>query len=67
MAQPSPSLPKPNPNQPYMQISALQATTIHLPNDLIIQGNTRTYTACPSLSFYLKHSHSDRHFIFDLG
>ncbi|KAK7038535.1 Lactamase-B domain-containing protein [Favolaschia claudopus] len=67
MAQPSISLPKPNPNQPYMEISALQAGTIHLPNDLIIQGNARTYTACPSLSFYLKHSQSDRHFIFDLG
>jgi len=50
-----------------MHISALQAGIIDLPADLIIQGESRTYRACPSLSFYLKHSSSDRHFIFDLG
>ncbi|KAK6983991.1 Lactamase-B domain-containing protein [Favolaschia claudopus] len=67
MAQTSTPLPQPRANQPYMEVSALQAGVIRLPNDLIIQGNARTYQACPSLSFYLKHSQSDRHFIFDLG
>ncbi|KAK7038528.1 Lactamase-B domain-containing protein [Favolaschia claudopus] len=65
-------LPPPAANQPYMEVSGLQAGMIRLPNDLIIQGNARTYQACPSLSFYLKHSaQSDRrhdyNFIFDLG
>ncbi|KAJ6566435.1 Metallo-hydrolase/oxidoreductase [Mycena capillaripes] len=50
-----------------MHISALQAGVIHIPVDLIIQGEPRTRRACPSLSFYLKQSSSDRHFIFDLG
>ncbi|KAF8143531.1 beta-lactamase-like protein [Mycena galopus ATCC 62051] len=68
MEQPrAPSLPEPSSNQPYMHISALRAGIIHLPADLIIQGEHRTYKACPSLSFYLKHSASSRHFIFDLG
>ncbi|KAJ7115710.1 hypothetical protein C8R44DRAFT_832633 [Mycena epipterygia] len=61
-----PSLPAPAADQPYMHISAMQAGIIKLPVYLIIQGESRTYT-CPSLSFYLKHSASGRHFIFDLG
>ncbi|KAJ7112808.1 Metallo-hydrolase/oxidoreductase, partial [Mycena crocata] len=61
------SLPEPTSNQPYMHISAMQAGIIQLPVDLIMEGEPRTYRACPSLSFYLKHSASDRHFIFDLG
>ncbi|KAJ7259942.1 beta-lactamase-like protein [Mycena haematopus] len=67
MSESTHSLPEPSSNQPYMHISALQAGIIHLPVDLIIQGEPRTYRTCPSLSFYLKHSTSDRHFIFDLG
>ncbi|KAJ7434328.1 Metallo-hydrolase/oxidoreductase [Mycena galericulata] len=62
-----PSLPEPAEDQPYMHISAMQAGIIHLPVDLIISGESHTIRACPSLSFYLKHSASDRHFIFDLG
>ncbi|KAJ7112331.1 beta-lactamase-like protein [Mycena epipterygia] len=63
----TPSLPAPAADQPYMHISAMQAGIIKIPVDLIIQGESRTYLTCPSLSFYLKHSASDRHFIFDLG
>ncbi|KAJ7112809.1 Metallo-hydrolase/oxidoreductase [Mycena crocata] len=63
----NPSLPEPTSNQPYMHISAMQAGIIQLPADLIMEGEPRTYRAGPSLSFYLKHSASDRHFIFDLG
>lgn len=63
----TPALPEPASDQAYMHISALQAGIIKLPLDLIIQGEPRTYQLCPSLSFYLKHSHSERHFIFDLG
>ncbi|KAJ7697448.1 beta-lactamase-like protein [Mycena rosella] len=64
---PSPVLPEPAANQAYMHISAMQAGIIHLPVDLIIAGESRTMRTCPSLSFHLKHSASDRHFIFDLG
>ncbi|KAJ7453481.1 beta-lactamase-like protein [Mycena latifolia] len=63
----APSLPKPSENQAYMHVSAMQAGIIHIPVDLIMQGEPRTMRACPSLSFYLKHSASDRHLIFDLG
>ncbi|KAF7333290.1 Lactamase-B domain-containing protein [Mycena sanguinolenta] len=68
MSESTPSLPAPSANQPYVHISALQAGIIHLPVDLIIQGEPRVYRPCPSLSFYLAHSASERHnFIFDLG
>ncbi|KAJ6498428.1 Metallo-hydrolase/oxidoreductase [Mycena vitilis] len=67
MSTPIPALPEPAENQPYMQVSALQAGIIHIPVDLVIQGQKRTHRACPSLSFYLKHSSSERHFLFDLG
>ncbi|KAJ7681108.1 Metallo-hydrolase/oxidoreductase [Mycena rosella] len=61
------SLPAPSADQPYMRISAMQAGLIHLPVDLIVAGESRTIRACPSLTFYLKHSTTDQHFIFDLG
>ncbi|KAJ6453323.1 hypothetical protein C8R45DRAFT_1192919 [Mycena sanguinolenta] len=68
MSESPPSLPAPPASQPYMHTSALQGGIIHLPIDLIIQGEPRTYRRCPSLSFYLKHSSdSERDFIFDLG
>ncbi|KAJ7171066.1 Metallo-hydrolase/oxidoreductase, partial [Mycena filopes] len=63
----TPALPAPSANQAYMQISALQAGIIHIPVDLIIAGESRVRHECPVLSFYLKHSNSDRRFIFDLG
>ncbi|KAJ6595199.1 beta-lactamase-like protein [Mycena vulgaris] len=67
MQETTPSLPAPSADQPYMHISAMQAGIIHLPVDLLVAGESRTIQACPSLSFYLKHSASERHFIFDLG
>ncbi|KAK6987487.1 Lactamase-B domain-containing protein [Favolaschia claudopus] len=62
-------LPKPSgPNQPYMHISALQAGFVAIPNDVVIQGSTPTYQNCPSLAFYLRHSHlPNGGMIFDLG
>ncbi|KAJ7059485.1 beta-lactamase-like protein [Mycena amicta] len=62
-----PPLPPPRANQAYLRVSALQAGLIDLPKDLIIQGEQRVYTRCPSLAFYLEHSASDKHLIFDLG
>ncbi|KAJ7752193.1 Metallo-hydrolase/oxidoreductase [Mycena maculata] len=62
-----PSLPAPSADQPYMHISAMQAGIIHIPTDLVVAGESHRLRACPSMSFYLKHSASDRHFIFDLG
>ncbi|KAJ7614167.1 hypothetical protein FB45DRAFT_748300 [Roridomyces roridus] len=63
----APPLPAPSANQPYVVVSALQAGIIHIPVDLAIQGEARSHRKCPSLSFYLKHSASDKHLIFDLG
>ncbi|KAF8143272.1 hypothetical protein K438DRAFT_1876499 [Mycena galopus ATCC 62051] len=54
----------PFPSHPVIsRTCTFRAGIIHLPADLIIQGEHRTYKACP----YLKHSASSRHFIFDLG
>lgn len=50
-----------------MHVSAMKAGIIHIPVDLVISGESRVHRGCPSLSFYLKHSASDRHLIFDLG
>ncbi|KAJ7506014.1 hypothetical protein B0H11DRAFT_1974377 [Mycena galericulata] len=63
----TPSLPEPSADQPYMHVSALEAGTINIPKDLIMAWETPSTRDCPCLSFYLKHSASDRHFIFDLG
>ncbi|KAJ7453485.1 beta-lactamase-like protein [Mycena latifolia] len=63
----TPPLPPPAEKQAYMHISAMQAGIINLRLDLLVAGEPPTLRACPSLSFYLKHSASDRHFIFDLG
>ncbi|KAJ7616577.1 Metallo-hydrolase/oxidoreductase [Roridomyces roridus] len=63
----APSLPAPAADQPYMVVSALQAGFIDIPLDLAVQGEARTHRKCPSLAFYVKHSASDKHFIFDLG
>src|ERR1700761_2796640 len=67
MSATTPALPPPSLNQPYMHVSALEAGLLEIPMDLAIQGEPRTSPKCPSLSFYLKHSASERNFIFDLG
>ncbi|KAF7292572.1 Lactamase-B domain-containing protein [Mycena indigotica] len=61
------SLPPPSPGQAYMHVSALQAGMLHLPTDFLVQGEKHGYKHCPSLAFFLRHSASDKHFIFDLG
>ncbi|KAF7290272.1 Lactamase-B domain-containing protein [Mycena indigotica] len=62
-----PPLPAPSPDQPYMHVSALEAGTIQLPMDFIVQGAAHAYKRCPSLAFYLRHSASARDLVFDLG
>ncbi|KAJ7248989.1 beta-lactamase-like protein [Mycena rebaudengoi] len=65
---PDASLPPPAANQAYMHISALEAGIIHLPFHRISAGEPSNLVhACPSLAFFLKHSSSERHLIFDLG
>nr|GAT45047.1 predicted protein [Mycena chlorophos] len=61
------TLPPPAPNQAFMHVSALEAGTIKIPTDLVIQNAPHEFMHCPSLAFYLTHSASGKHFIFDLG
>jgi hypothetical protein len=62
------SLPLPASKQPYMNVSALEAGIIHLPLDRVVAGAASSeISICPSLAFFLRHSNSERHFVFDLG
>ncbi|KAJ7513115.1 Metallo-hydrolase/oxidoreductase [Mycena galericulata] len=61
------ALPAPGKDQAYMHVSALEAGIIHLPLDRFVSGESSGTRACPSLAFFLKHSHSGRRFVFDLG
>ncbi|KAJ7670056.1 beta-lactamase-like protein [Mycena polygramma] len=62
-----PALPQPRSDQPFVNVSALEAGIIHLPLDRFVAGESTNTRACPSLAFFVQHSHSDRHFVFDLG
>ncbi|KAF9011288.1 Metallo-hydrolase/oxidoreductase [Cyathus striatus] len=61
-------LPSPSVNQPYCNISALEAGLIDLPDEMFITGATKgNVTTAPSLSFLLQHSENHQKFLFDLG
>ncbi|KAI0650941.1 Metallo-hydrolase/oxidoreductase [Trametes meyenii] len=62
------SLPAPAADQPYIDVSALEAGIIHLPLQLFVKGATpEEVNVCPSLAFSLKHSGTGAHLVFDLG
>ena len=62
------SLPAPITNQPFCDVSALEAGLIELPDELFItKAVPGKVTTAPSLSFILIHSESKQKFIFDLG
>lgn len=63
------SLPTPSSNQPYIEVSALEAGTIDLPLWLFVAGESKLPQSniCPSLSFLLRHSESKAQLVFDLG
>jgi len=62
------SLPPPSDDQAYMDVSALEAGHLAVPWDIIAAGDTPSGPmACPSLSFFLRHSKSNKQIVFDLG
>ncbi|KAI8986248.1 Metallo-hydrolase/oxidoreductase [Trametes punicea] len=62
------ALPDPQPYQPYMTVSALEAGMLELRMRLFIAGSGPTESKmCPSLSFFLRHSVTGEHLLFDLG
>lgn len=61
-------LPEPQPNQGYVEVSALEAGIITMPLMIVIQGAGPTDTSVvPSLAFSLRHKQSGEHLLFDLG
>ncbi|KAF8895462.1 hypothetical protein BD779DRAFT_1499672 [Infundibulicybe gibba] len=61
------SLPPPTKDQAYCDVSALEAGLIELPFEMFITDAPPGVIVAPSLSFLLKHSSSQKLFIFDLG
>lgn len=62
------SLPSPAENQPYCDVSALEAGDIFLnPKMFIDNATTDEPERAPSLSFLLRHSTNNKKFVFDLG
>ena len=61
-------LPPPAPNQPYVEVSALEAGLIDIPGHLIVEGaGPEDVQTCPSLAFFIRHVPSGEHIVFDLG
>ena len=69
MAKPSDfTFPEPKPNQPYVEVSALEAGILQLILQKFIAGaQPGESTICPSLAFSLRHSVTGEHLVFDLG
>ncbi|KAF8964387.1 Metallo-hydrolase/oxidoreductase [Flammula alnicola] len=62
------ALPPPSANQPFCDVSALEAGLIELPDEMFISNATPgKVTTAPSLSFLLNHSTTGQKFVFDLG
>ncbi|KAF9077627.1 beta-lactamase-like protein [Rhodocollybia butyracea] len=62
------SLPSPSNDQAYCVVSALEAGHLNFPMEMFIDNAVPGYAALvPSLSFLLRHSKTDKKFIFDLG
>ncbi|KAI0738881.1 Metallo-hydrolase/oxidoreductase [Daedaleopsis nitida] len=62
------TLPDPQPNQPYIHVSALEAGILQLILQKFIAGaQPGESTICPSLAFSLRHSVNNEQLVFDLG
>ncbi|KAI1789974.1 Metallo-hydrolase/oxidoreductase [Ganoderma leucocontextum] len=62
------TLPEPAADQPYIEVSALEAGLLQLIHTRFIAGSQPgESTMCPSLAFFLRHSVSKDHLVFDLG
>ncbi|KAI0082606.1 Metallo-hydrolase/oxidoreductase [Panus rudis PR-1116 ss-1] len=62
-------LPPPEPNQAYIEVSALSAGLLRLPLRIFVSGSSPSDIApdTPALSFFLRHSVTQKHLLFDLG
>ncbi len=61
-------MPEPEPNQAYIEVSALEAGTMHLSMHFFIKDAAPgEVSVCPSLAFSLRHIPSGTHLVFDLG
>ncbi|KAI0762011.1 beta-lactamase-like protein [Trametes elegans] len=61
-------LPEPQPDQAYIEVSALEAGNMQLPMHFFVKGAAATdVRSCPSLAFSLRHVPSGKHLVFDLG
>ncbi|KAJ2991091.1 hypothetical protein NUW54_g8287 [Trametes sanguinea] len=61
-------LPEPLPDQPFIEVSALEAGFLELRMRLFVSGSGPTESKmCPSLSFLLRHSSTKETLVFDLG
>jgi len=62
------SLPSPGNDQAYCTVSALEAGHLNLPMEMFLDNAAPGYAViAPSLSFLLRHSKTDKKFVFDLG
>ena len=62
------TLPEPRADQPFVNVSALEAGIIHLPLQLFVKGaKPDEVSVCPSLAFSIRHSATGAHLVFDLG
>nr|VWO98202.1 Transcriptional repressor rco-1 [Ganoderma boninense] len=62
------TLPNPDANQPYIEVSALEAGLLQLIHTRFVAGSQPgESTMCPSLAFLLRHSVSKEVLVFDLG
>lgn len=61
-------LPSAQPDQAYMDVSALEGGSMQLCLQIFVEGATASdIVTCPSLAFLLTHSKSKSRIMFDLG
>jgi glyoxylase-like metal-dependent hydrolase (beta-lactamase superfamily II) len=61
-------LPPPTANQPHVELTRLDAGTIHLPMHLFVAGaSPSAVQACPTMSWLIRHPHTSSTLVFDLG
>jgi hypothetical protein len=60
----NPTLPEPRSDQPYIEVSALEAGVFNLPLHDYVQGSsTSEFNVCLSLAFFLHHSVLGKHIV----
>ncbi|EGN96610.1 hypothetical protein SERLA73DRAFT_93143 [Serpula lacrymans var. lacrymans S7.3] len=61
-------LPPPASDQAFMNVSALEGGILAIPSEYVVTGVPPSEViSCPSLCFFLRHSKTGAHLVFDLG